>query len=285
MNNPRVYLSTSIFSKSEPRLSDSDIRLSMKKDLPNWIQPFLTQVTAKPYPGQKPWKRTAMNHLVSAVMSSVVGVIISSFGIAHSGQGLVLVPLGWIFTVHGTRKLRLTMAHACAHVAVSGNPKIDFAIGEAISILTMVGNFQKYKQRHVKTHHSKNLLKPGDETYKYLVENLGFPLGMPREKLWKHLWKTIVSPRFYAHQLVARLKSSFLSNSFVHNAVSLTFWSSILALVTFTKTWLIFIVAWAIPMTIFFEISSLLRQCVEHRWPIPATEKRSKQAIHSSHLW
>jgi hypothetical protein len=132
---------------------------------------------------------------------------------------------------------------------------------------------------HNGSHHSTKLLTPGDETYEYLITTVGFRLGMTVEEAWKHLWRTLFSLKFHLRQFGARLTATFLSKSPSHNLFSLAFWVSILSIVAFTNSWLAFVVAWVIPISVLFEASSLLRQCVEHRFPVPTTAQRTLEVL------
>ena len=274
--NPLEVESLDLSDSLAPELN---IRESLQKNLPDWMQPFLTQLTGKPFAGQKSWKRTAIDHLLTAVTALVLGVITSSFAVIHSSLYLLLVIPGWILTIYGTRKLWLTIQHACAHYAVFGSKKIDSWLGEAISILTMSPNFQLYQQNHIKIHHSRNLLKPGDPTFEFLISTVGLQPGKPPAQLWKHLLQTLVSPMFHARLLAERLAASFLSPSPVHNVLSVLWWSTILAFVAVTHSCLAFLVAWVIPLTIFFQISFCLRLCVEHRWSEPVRAEQDNKRV------
>ncbi|MFM6267104.1 MAG: hypothetical protein ACKPFA_11470, partial [Dolichospermum sp.] len=107
----------------------------------------------------------------------------------------------------------------------------------------------------------------GDETYEYLITTVGFRLGMTVDEAWRHLMKTIISPSFYLRRFYSRLKESFFSNSWKDNLLSIAFWSSILIIIVITDSWLVFLIAWLIPLSIFFETSSIIRQGVEHKFP------------------
>jgi hypothetical protein len=251
-----------------PLLSNLDPRESMKLNLPDWMQPFLTQLTAKPYVGEQPHEKSVGFDVVQTFAVLGISVAVSSFAIAQSDSSIGVIPIDWILTVHGLRKLRLTIMHACSHHSIFANRKFNQWLGESISILTLTPNFKRYQKGHNGTHHSSNkLMTPGDETYEYLITTVGFRLGMTVEEAWRHLWTTLFSPEFHIRQFIGRLKATFLSESPSHNLLSLAFWSSILGVVAITNTWLAFLVAWVIPITVFFEASSLLRQCVEHRFP------------------
>jgi hypothetical protein len=243
-----------------------DPRSLMERDLPKWMQPFLTKLTAKPYTGEQSHGDRVITNLVATFTFLILGVSLSSIGSIAGSYYLELIPLGWIFTTHGTRNLRLTIIHACSHHSVFTVSKYNLWLGEFISILTLTPKFRDYQRGHTKIHHSRQLMNPGDETFNYLFNVVSFRPGMTVEAAWHHLWKTLFSPTFYIDRFAFRLVKTFISDSPFHNLLAVGFWSMILILVGFTNSWLTFILTWVIPISIFFESSSLLRQCVEHRF-------------------
>lgn len=250
---------------SDP-LSDP-IRESMQEDLPEWMQSFLTWLTAKPYRGQTPFHCSPIGLLWSACWAIAFGYLLCGWAIAQGSGWLLLIPAGWSLTLYGTRMLRLTIQHACAHRAVFGDRQANTWLGETISILTLTRSFPTYQRSHLKTHHTAVLLQPGDETYEYLINTVGFRPDMTVRQLWQHLWKTLLSPEFHHRVFAGRFKACFLSPCPRHNLLARTSWLAILGLITFTHSWTTFLVAWGIPITVLFQASSCLRQCVEHRWP------------------
>jgi hypothetical protein len=140
-------------------------------------------------------------------------------------------------------------------------------------------NFKDYQQGHTKTHHSDKLLTPGEETFDYLIEVVGFKRGMTAHEAWHHLWITLFSPTFHIYRFASRLTATFLSDSLNHNLLSFTFWFGILGFITITNSWLAFLVAWVIPISFLFEASSLLRQCVEHRFSTSTTAEITPELL------
>ena len=87
--------------------------------------------------------------------------------------------------------------------------------------------------------------------------------------LWQHLWKTLFSPVFHLRYLGQRLRGCFLADDPKHNALALAVWLAIATLITLTHSGLAFGLAYGVPITVLFQISSLLQNLVEHRWPVP----------------
>lgn len=262
-----------------PALAENP-RESMKRDLPSWIQPFLTNLTSKPFLGETSRRSSAISNVVQPLIYLVFGMTSGSMIVSHGGLLLTFLPLVWGIILHATRKLRLTIMHACSHYAVfKKSRRLNNYLGEFISILTCTKEFKSYQRDHTKTHHSQKLMTPGDETYNYLIEVVGFRLGMTKDKAWNHLFRTMVNPRFHVCQCLLRVKWTFGSKSWKHNLLSLFFWGIIVSIVAFTHTWITFLLVWIIPMTLLFEISSLLRQCVEHSFPTEGSCYQSQKTL------
>jgi fatty acid desaturase len=245
------------------------------------MQPLLTVITGKPLAYQKSWQVTPTYHLVTALMSLSTGVLISIFA-TFNFTFLPLLIFSWILTVSGARKLQLTIVHQCAHERFSGNSKLDKWLGETISILLVIQDFDSYQKEHLEDHHDgHNLSTPQDPTVKFLVEKLGLQPGMSKEQLWEKLIVTIFSPFFHIRFFLNRLSSSLCSPNPVHNAKSWLLKSLLLGLVAITNSWSIFLVAWVLPLTILYQISASLRLCAEHCYPESEhyQQRRNKRII------
>lgn len=265
-----------------------DPRESIYQDLPNWLQPILTHIIAKPYAGEPPRQRTGKQQLVAALGSVSVGLTASTLGVSMTPlTGTLMLPalfLGWFLILHGNHKLHLTLRHSCAHKAVFDRIWLNDAVGEFISILTLTMDYGAYKKRHVDTHHTfYGLLQPGDGTHDFLIYGLGLKPGASSQELRRQVWRTLLSPEFHLRQLLIRLKGCFCSPSRRHNSVALLVWGLVLSLVAATHSWLGFLVAWVIPMTVPFQLLLALRLLVEHRWPDPAlgSDRRSRHVLGS----
>ncbi|PSB02096.1 fatty acid desaturase [Merismopedia glauca] len=136
--------------------------------LPNWMQPFLTMATGKPLSDQIPWQLTPAYHLSTALLTLISGVI-GSILILHYESFDPLLIFSWLLTVSGARKLQVTIVHQCAHHNFSGHQKLDRCLGETISVILMIQDFESYQKEHHKDHHAlQNLMTAVDPTFKFL---------------------------------------------------------------------------------------------------------------------
>lgn len=244
--------------------SNLDIRESMKV-LPGFLQPFLTWLTGKPLKSQKSWNRKAIYHLIMSLVFLFVGITISIIALMGSGFWLLFLIPSWILTVSGARTLQSMISHQCAHFNFSGNKNIDRLLGEVISILITIRDFNLYQQDHKSNHHPK-LSTLEDETVKFLVLVVGLRPGMKKKELWKNLVTTLFSPKFHLLFFIARVCSTYNSSSTIHNLIAFAFTALVLVIISFYNFGFEFFVAWVFPLTILYQISACLRLCSEHLW-------------------
>jgi hypothetical protein len=140
----------------------------------------------------------------------------------------------------------------------------------------LVQNFQDYKNEHIGEHHSVHYMTLRDPTVKALLIGLGLRAGMPRLMLWHQLLRSLVSPKFQLDFIIARVRSHFLPASPAQRVVSVSFLIVLGLLVTATHSWIAFLIAWVLPLTLFFQITTTLRLCVKHVFPPPGGNKRGK---------
>lgn len=272
--------SPTLATQSPASASQLDIRETIRRDLPDWLQPLLTRIIAKPYVGEPATKRSALQELIGAGSSIAVGLTASTIGVLAGSTAIPLIPLGWFFTLHGTHKLHLTIRHSCSHDAMFARTWQNNLLGEFISILTLTVDYARYKTRHLKDHHPpQGLLRPNDGTYDTLILELGLKPGAPVQQLRWHVWKQFLSPMFHTRQLRRRFKRCFSSASRLHNLVAVTVWGTVLGIAALTQSWVPFLVSWVLPMTVPFNLLLMLRLLVEHRWPHPAVDndRRSRK--------
>ena len=226
--------------------------------------------------------RSRCSHLLSAYVQILLGVTLSSCGLAQGGYGYMLIPIGYMFTVGGGRKLQVQINHHCVHVNFAGTKTIDFLLAEFNSTLLFIQNAVAYEFDHVKLHHklayTATLIDP-DFVFLYA---LGFKPGMSKRSLWRHLLLTLISPRFHLLFLRARFQSNFLAKMpaeatgkgevgirpwYWKRIIASWVWLALILMILFlTGWWLTFLLAVVLPLTFFYHISSLLQFLSEHLW-------------------
>lgn len=253
----------------------TDPRESMRV-LPSALQGMLTLLTGKPLQGQKPWSVTPLNHLITAILSILVGIVCSTVALTYGYLWLLLLIPGWMITLHGIRDLRMKIFHQCSHDNMFGHKGIDGFIGEIISTFLLIQDFQDYRYEHVIEHHSVHHMTLRDPTVKAMLITFGFRPGMTREQLRTQLLKGIFSPVFHLRFFVSRIFSLLLPESPRRRVISIGIWITLVALVVITHSWIPFLVAWFLPLTLFFQVTNTLRLCVKHVFPQPGEKRQGK---------
>lgn len=244
--------------------------------LPGILQIPLTALTGRPAPGQKAWRLTATHHLLGMIVSTSVGVISSALAVRGGFWLLLLIP-GWAMTLHGLRNLRQMVFHQCGHINFYGNERLDAAIGRVLSTLLLVEGYARYRKEHVVDHHSARHMTLYDPTVKALLITVGLRPGMRRQDCQRALLKTLFSPYLHLRFFIARVHSHFASASTVQRIATSLYLLILGTVVTVAHIWLVFLVAWVIPLAVFYQAASILRLAVKHVFPSPGGPRRGKE--------
>ncbi|MBW0018504.1 MAG: fatty acid desaturase [Mycobacterium sp.] len=252
-----------------------DVRETMRR-LPALLQLPLTYLTGKAHTGQHGPKLTPTFHLATALGSLAIGLIFSA--VAWSGPNLLLLVLGWAVTLHGMRNLRMLIFHQCAHRNMWGKARADRLVGRIIAAGLVVQSFQRYSSEHISDHHAARHMTLHDPTVQAMLVTLRLRPGMTRQQMWRQIIALLCSPVFHARFARARVRSYVHGATPAERRVALSGYLLLAALLTLLHGWMFFLVAWALPLFFFFQISNVLRLCVEHTFPAKGVEVRRGRA-------
>lgn len=164
--------------KVEVREKLAQLGVSLPKPGYTLLQAFFTWLTGKPYRGQQPlFKHTPISQLATATLSLLGGITTSWIIVNSPPYFWLLLPISWLFTVGGARKLQTSICHQCIHFNFSGNKTTDQALAEIISTILVIQDFSSYRHDHIEVHHSKKLATLDDPDVKFLLQ-LGFYPGL-----------------------------------------------------------------------------------------------------------
>ncbi|MGW1074440.1 stearoyl-CoA 9-desaturase [Streptomyces sp. NPDC002537] len=243
--------------------------------LPRFAQYPLTIFTGKALTEQKPlswW--TPGFHLVSAVLSMILGTAISCTGLRLSGGWLLLLLPGWAVTLHGMRNLRMMVYHQCSHRNMYRRRGLDAAIGRATSSLLIIQNFARYSREHVSDHHAAHHMTLRDPTVQAFLVSLDLHPGMTRRQMWRRVLGKLFSPRFHLQFAVSRARSFWHGSAPSEKTASVTLYTVAVAATVATGTWQALLIVWFVPLIPLFQLSNTLRLCVKHTFPAPDLEVR-----------
>jgi fatty acid desaturase len=243
--------------------------------LPSWLQLPLTFLTGKPHRDQPRPALSPTFHVVSGFGSLAAGVALGALGLAAGGAGKLLLPLSWAVTLHGMRDLRMLVFHQCAHRNLYGRRELDRPIGQLISSLLIIQNFERYSKEHTIDHHAAPHMTLRDPTVQAVLLGLELRAGMPRERMWPAVLRKIVSPAFHARFTLGRLRSFSHGSSRTERALAVGIYAAALA-AALAGGWLPqLLLLWAVPLVPLFQVSNTLRLCVKHTFPAAGTTART----------
>lgn len=254
-----------------------DVRESMTV-LPMAFALPLTLLTGKPHTGQHPPRFTPTGHLAGAATSILCGLLVSGFALGRGGWWLPLLAPGWAMTLHGSRNLRMMIYHQCAHRNMWGRRRPDALLGKALAGLLVIQNFGEYAKEHVGEHHALHHMTMRDPTVRAILIGLALRPGMSRGRMWRRVLGKLASPRFHAAFLSARVRSYFYLATRAEAVGTLSAYATVAAVATWLHAWVFVLVAWVLPMTVFYQVSNTLRLCVKHTFPSP--EQTDRRGLH-----
>jgi hypothetical protein len=244
-----------------------------------WHRECLALFTGKWPAGYRPrWQRTPWWHLATMLLSLVGSVTASSVIITGSWALWPLLALSWMFTVHSARKAQLVIAHYAVHANMTGQQWYDRVLVEVLSTLLIIQDYEGYYEDHVRTHHGLRLATLADPDVQFLL-CLGFRPAMSRPALWRQLYWTMGAPRFQTLMLRLRLRSNFVSSPLYRRVMSGMYAAGVVLALLYTQAWLVFVVAWVVPIFPLYAIAALLQFVSEHRWlqgDLPITTPANK---------
>ena len=174
------------------------------KVLPKPIQPFLTWLTAKPLDYLFEEKRSAIYHLLTALLATMVGVFSSIIFIRIGSICYFFILLSLILTTSGLRKLQVVIYHHCSHHNVFYMKWVNYFVGEIISIVLLIKDFLTYRKDHMVHHSVRGLLTYRDETVQDLSV-IGITPGLNKKILYRNLIISFISPFSQLRFLLARV--------------------------------------------------------------------------------
>ncbi|MFC6086607.1 fatty acid desaturase [Sphaerisporangium aureirubrum] len=243
------------------------VRESMHERLPRGLAVPLTLLTGRPHAGQRPLRLTPGGHLLGALASILTGLAAGGAALAAGGWWLALLVPGWGATLHGARNLRMMIYHQCAHRNMWGNRRADALLGRLIAGLLLVQDFERYSAEHVVDHHAVHHMTLRDPTVQAFLLTLRLRPGMTRRGMWRRVVTTVLSPRFHLRFLLARIRSYFHAAGAGVRAWTAAWLLGVAALAAWLDGWVFLLVAWVLPMTVFYQVSNTLRLCVKHTFP------------------
>jgi hypothetical protein len=269
------------YATSDGRVGSASIRQSYLR-FPNWTQPFWTLMTGKALPDEAPLIRVHPLYMLLCTISYII--VGTSLQIAMLTAvtptlvvaGYLLTPVFAISVTGAWRKLQVVYAHHAIHdTFFSRSRRFNNLIATILTILALVPNRQEYEREHF-DHHRWSIFTTLEDADASLLYKFGLRPGSQIELLRRALWKALVSPRFHASFLFARVRSN-LQRPFPANVAAVG-WLGVL----FVGLPLLFglvpvaLAVW-LPMIVIYQMSALMQLATEHVWLLgPLTADRTE---------
>jgi len=237
--------------------------------LPGALQPFLTWMTGKPLPGEAPtirWTPLRRGLWTAIVLALGVALALAATGPVWStspAAGAALLVVAWILTTGSMRMLYVVIEHSCTHNAFAPTPRLNRAFGEIISTVLWATPYQLFRDGH-RVHHTATRTMSDPDVH--FLFGTGYRRSMTKADFWRYLARTLVSPRYHAVYLYNRLKDNFTAAPY-RAVMAGTYLAILVSVLTLGDAWLPWLLAWGIPVTVLFQVSSLINYHSEHRWP------------------
>lgn len=266
------------------RPSAQDPRVVMAERLPLRLQPFLTWLTAKPAPGEKPREKTRTSYVWEALFWTTGGCCLTAmaFNFLKPGQFLfwLLLPAGLIATSCGLGLFQVVVFHHCSHGTVFQNRNLNRHVGRMISSVLLFKHFDLYQKGHMLHHSANKLFTVEDEFTDFVFETCGLAPSLDKSSLWLRIIRDIFSPFFHARFLRRRIQVSLASHDASHNMIGIGFWASLIGLSWAGGFLTTLLVAWIFPVAILLQIATIFRILCEHRFPAAELiERRGKEFV------
>jgi fatty acid desaturase len=246
-----------------------DPRVAMAERLPAALQPFLTWLTAKPAPGEAAVPRKPMHFVRSACGLVLAGCLLSVLALTLS-HGILLVAalaLGMLLTTSGLGLFQVVIFHHCSHGTVFSTRARNRTAGRLISALLLFKHFDSYQHEHMLHHNANKLFTDDDEFTDFVVGICNLKTSLTRKALWRRLVGLLVSPVFHARFMSKRIQGAMFSQERSHNLLSIGAYTVMIVGSIATHHFLMFTLAWLLPLTVLLQIATVFRILCEHRLP------------------
>jgi len=261
-----------------------DPRADMAVRLPNWMQPLLTWLTAKPAPGEQAPGRKPGYYVVAACAATFGGSGLSALALlglsVHPLLAWLLLPAGLIATSSGLGLFQVVIFHHCSHGTVFKKPVHNRIAGRLISAILLFKYFDGYRHEHMIHHNPAKLFTMEDEFTDFVVNICNFSSAFSRARLWRNLIVMLLSPVFHCRFMIKRIRGGLNSPNRKYNLIGIGVWSALIAGSIAAHGFIIFAVAWLLPVSVLLQIATVLRILCEHRVPsIEIIEARGSEII------
>jgi hypothetical protein len=258
------------------------IRQSMAR-LPKWVQPFLTWLTSRALPGQRPlFDNTPGTQIAGGFLMLFGGAAISTMAVTLGHAWLLMLPVGWTVTVAGGRYLQTNILHQAAHGRLTGRRWLDRFVAGLASASTLIATLDQYQAAHMDHHRPGTFATIHDPDFQFF-RKLGLEPGMPLAALRRRTARVLTSVRAHGLYLKARVSANFLESPPSHRLLAAVVQIAIGSAAVAAGGWLAWLLAWVVAVGPLFQVSGLLQYLSEHVWLL-ARQPGETRVMHLNRL-
>jgi len=236
------------------------------RELPRVTQPFLTWLTGVPLVGSRARVRWhPILALIAGLVQTTAGVLIAAIGLRQDWfLAVPMVMLSWPFTAGGLRRLDVVVVHQTLHKMFSASSLGNRVLSEIVTTVLWRPPYDDNRKEHLLHHAFPCSLRDGDTRY---LLSTGAGPGMTKRQFRGYLLRAVLSPRHHWSFFASRVKANyFMAVPLYRRAMALVWLAATVVLLAATGWWLAWLVAWFVPVTVFFQAQTLLYTLSEHRW-------------------
>ncbi len=256
---------------------------------PSITQPFWTWLTGKPALDEAigTWSGP-LSFALMALVRFCSGIVVVIIGMRSQGNfcGLVVL-MGWVLSVGGARMMISTVAHQCIHSRFSGWRWVDEMTAQFFSILTVTQSAEQYRTEHFLLHHRHDVFTTQADPATHMLIQAGLTPGTEVKRLWRRLFLSMLSPLFHMKWLYERARGNAMTGNLPRRVL---FGSYVLGWIWLIEgaaviTWIEWLIAFALPVLLFYHNSVLLEFISEHAWFDERRHLEDPRHIHATHSW
>jgi hypothetical protein len=242
---------------------------STMRCFPLYFQSFITRITGKPLPKEK-YKfksRSPLHHLLTAVFTLISGTVGSALLVRTGLPAMLLLPITWIFIIHGIRKCRSLIMRQCAYDNFLGKKWFDWLLGKAISIIFITKEFNSLKNSLIEEKDCTGYQEVDDADVACLIKVIGLKPGTNTYDLWEVFIFRILSPTYHVRFFLSRILSHLNGTSFFHKIIFLGYLTGLIVVIIVFNLYLEFVLVGIIPLIFLYQISSTIRLMTKYIFP------------------
>jgi fatty acid desaturase len=244
--------------------------------LPMWAQPVITAVSCKPTKEElivqeaDPVERVIQKMMQLTVSTAAVAAATATFSV----WSIPVAAIAALFAVGALRDFQLSSGHEASHQTFFTNAqkkkigpnwrKLNEFFLELSTTVSFSANGKDYRGEHG-PHHDKNVFMTPDDPDAKLLLLLGFKPGMSMRQLWRHFFKTALSPSYHGQYMWARFRSNVITAKGWRRVAGIAWISTLIGLVGVLPFWSWFFAIFMVwgPL---WQVSALMQFCSEHPW-------------------